>query len=474
MKQHYLDRELKDYSKRDIYPFHMPGHKRRDSAFLNPYAIDITEIEGFDNLHKPEGILLEAKERLAKLYGAKESFFLVNGSTCGLLASISAATKREDTILIARNCHKAVFHAAELNQLHLEYLYPAITKEGIQGSIAPEDVRKALEQNLDITAVVLTSPTYDGILSDIQKIAGIVHEKGIPLIIDEAHGAHLGFSEGFPVSAITQGADAVIQSFHKTLPALTQTAVLHLGSERISSKRVQKYLGIYQTSSPSYLLMASIDRCVRILEEKGAEYFASFESKLQRFYESVKDLEKIRVLTGEDFSKKEAYGTDPSKLLLYTGTSNLTGMELMSLLRDEWNIELEMASGYYALAMSSIMDEEEGFTRLADALHAIDKRAEKKEGESFDFMKDLYGEKEVVYPVWEAEEKEKEVISLNCAKGRIAANAISLYPPGIPILLAGERIDGEFLRKIEECKRRKLNLCGLSDKLNQRIEVVIS
>lgn len=146
----------------------------------------------------------------------------------------------------------------------------------------------------------------------------------------------------------------------------------------------------------------------------------------------------------------------------------------MSLLRDEWNIELEMASGYYALAMSSIMDEEEGFTRLADALHAIDKRAEKKEGESFDFMKDLYGEKEVVYPVWEAEEKEKEVISLNCAKGRIAANAISLYPPGIPILLAGERIDGEFLRKIEECKRRKLNLCGLSDKLNQRIEVVIS
>lgn len=474
MKQHYLDEELENYSKKDIYPFHMPGHKRRDHALSDPYALDITEIDGFDNLHKAEGILLEAKERLAGLYSAKESFFLINGSTCGLLAAISAATKRGDTVLIARNCHKAVFHGAELRQLHLEYLYPVITKEGIQGSIEPKDVETALRENPDIRAVVLTSPTYDGILSDIHTIAEIVHKRGIPLIVDEAHGAHLGFSKGFPASAVTLGADIVIQSFHKTLPSLTQTAVLHLASERVLAKRVQKYLGIYQTSSPSYLLMASIDRCVRILEEKGKEYFLAFEERLDRFYESVRDLKKIKVLTREDFSKEEAYEMDSSKLLLYTGNTNLTGIELMSILRDEWKIELEMASGYYALAMSSIMDEEDGFTRLFKALYAIDQKVKKQQGESFLFMKDLYGKKEVCYPVWEAEEMEKEEVLLDMAEGRIAAGSILLYPPGIPILLAGERIDKEFLKKIEECKKRKLNICGLSDPLNPRIEVVIS
>ena len=316
-----LEQKLNELEQSDIYPFHMPGHKRAFLPFANPYAIDITEIEGFDNLHHATGILQEAQQKAADLYGAKKTYYLVNGSTCGLLAAISAATRRGDTILMARNCHKAVYHAVELSELKTEYLYPSITKEGIQGSIHPKDVEEALKRHPKIKAVILTSPTYDGVLSDIRTIAGMVHEKNIPLIVDEAHGAHLGFSENFPASAVSEGADVVIQSFHKTLPSLTQTAVLHRMSERIAPERIRKYLSVYQTSSPSYLLMASIDRCVRILQSRSERYFADLEENLTTFYRKVQDLKHLKVLTEEDFSKEElgfAIGREEVKILAIT------------------------------------------------------------------------------------------------------------------------------------------------------------
>lgn len=470
-----MDYKLKKYSQSQYYPFHMPGHKRMESPPVNPYTLDITEIDGFDNLHKPEGILLEAQNNLAKLCGAKESYFLVNGSTCGLLSAISAAAKRGETVLVARNCHKAVYHAVALRELHTEYIYPSITKEGIQGSISVRDVKRALEKNSNIKALILTSPTYDGILSDIKSIAECVHERGIPLIVDEAHGAHLGFDAGFPESAVLQGADIVIQSYHKTLPALTQTAVLHRMSNRIPREKIQTYLGIYQTSSPSYLLMASLDRCVRMLETDGKEYFSTFIERLKQFYGEVRGLSKIKVLTGADFSREEAYQTDPSKILIYTGRTEMTGVELMQSLRRDWKLELEMASGYYALAMSSIMDTEAGFSRLAEALISIDKQVKAAEkGDSLSFMSELYGKKEAVFPIWEAEEMKKEEIPLSKAKDRIAAETLSLYPPGIPLILPGERIEEGFLKKVEECRQKHLNLCGLSKGLQEAVKVVVS
>lgn len=480
MKQEYLDTKLERYSRKEIYPFHMPGHKRKEHALMDPYAIDITEIEGFDNLHEPEGVLLEGKERLAELYGAKESFFLVNGSTCGLLAAISAAAKRGDTLLMARNCHKAVYHAAELLELKTEYLYPSITKEGIQGSIHPADVEEALNRHPEIQAVIITSPTYDGVLSDIETIAKIVHGREIPLIVDEAHGAHLGFSENLPASAVSKGADVVIQSFHKTLPSLTQTAVLHRMSERIAPERIRKYLSVYQTSSPSYIFMASIDRCVRMMQSRGGRYFAELEKNLEVFYGKVRDLKHLKVLTREDFSKEEAYEIDCTKILIYTGNSNLTGKQLMDILRKDWNLELEMASGYYALALTGIMDTEDGFFRLSEALHTIEEQIkkdfsekEKKEDDSYLFMKKLYGRKEAVYSICETEDMKKAEISLDCALGKISASSVSLYPPGIPLLLPGERIDSEFLEGIAKCRENGLHISGLSGTSNERIEVVI-
>ena len=232
-----LEQKLNELEQSDIYPFHMPGHKRAFLPFANPYAIDITEIEGFDNLHHATGILQEAQQKAADLYGAQKTYYLVNGSTCGLLAAISAAVPRGGKILVARNCHKAVYHAMYLRQLVPVYLYPEDTAYGIQGQVTPQMVQKQLKQTPDIRAVVITSPTYDGVVSDIQSIADIVHAYGIPLIVDEAHGAHFGFSPEFPENATRLGADAVIMSVHKTLPAFTQTALLHLCSDRIAEKK---------------------------------------------------------------------------------------------------------------------------------------------------------------------------------------------------------------------------------------------
>ena len=204
-----LYKELEDYSHKDYYPFHMPGHKRNpfsvDGEF--PFERDITEIEDFDNLHHPEGIIKEAQEAAARLYHVKESFYSVNGSTAALLAAISASVKKGGQILMARNCHKSVYHALYLRDLHPTYIYPQLYENlGISGGISPSRVERALEENKEIEAVLITSPTYDGVVSDIRGIAEIAHQYNIPLIVDEAHGAHFRFSDYFPVSAAGRSA----------------------------------------------------------------------------------------------------------------------------------------------------------------------------------------------------------------------------------------------------------------------------
>ncbi|MCI9144521.1 MAG: amino acid decarboxylase, partial [Lachnospiraceae bacterium] len=258
----HLFEKLAAYSEKGIYPCHMPGHKRRGWGKLPEelYEIDITEIEGFDNLHQPEEILLELQREAARLYGAEESYYLVNGSTGGILSAVSCAVPFGGHILMARNCHKSAYHAAYLRHLQMEFLYPGILSEyGITDAVSALEVGEALERTPDIDAVLIVSPTYEGRIADVAAIAGVAHEKGIPLIVDEAHGAHLGLAEGFPQNSCQAGADLVIHSVHKTLPALTQAGLLHVNGRLIDRDKLRRFLRIYQTSSPSYPLMASID-----------------------------------------------------------------------------------------------------------------------------------------------------------------------------------------------------------------------
>lgn len=466
--------QLISYGESDVYPFHMPGHKRRALPFPNPYTIDITEIDGFDNLHHAEGLIREAEERAAKLYGADRSYYLVNGSTCGLLAAICAAARRGDKVLAARNCHKAVYHAISMQGLAAEFLYPAITRGDLQGQITAAQVEEALTKHPDIAVVILTSPTYEGIVSDVAAIAACCHAHGAALIVDEAHGAHFGFGAGFPENAVRLGADAVIMSLHKTLPSFTQTALLHCNGTRIDPGRVARYLGVYETSSPSYLFMAGMDACIDLLREQGAELFAEYRRRLDAFYRDTVDLTQLHVMRREDLCKEEAYDWDDSKLIIYAGT--MGGEALHQELLGHYHLQMEMVSADYVLGMTSLMDTDEGMRRLVTALHEIDEENRKTEldGEvpEAGFTARMYRKNPRRMQIYQALDLPYREMPLDEAVGKMAADYVYLYPPGIPLIVPGEVITEEFIRHIRECRERKLNVEGQGNLAPGRIKIV--
>ena len=471
-----MEKELIENARSNIYPFHMPGHKRRRMDQINPYDIDITEIESFDNLHHAEGIIKIAQTEAAELYEADHSYFLINGSTCGILAAISAATDRGDKILVARNCHKAVYHGIYLRQLKPVYIYPDITRAGIQGQIRPDEIDKALNQDPDIKAVFITSPTYDGVVSDIETISEIVHKRKIPLIVDEAHGAHFHFSNYFPTSAAELGADLVIQSFHKTLPSMTQTAVLHNCSDRVDSRLIRRFMGIYQSSSPSYILMASMDACMEKMSSDGNEMFREFTKILEKTRRRLSECKYIRLVSPE-IGTAGVFDYDRSKLLFSTRYASMTGSELAQILLEKYHIQVEMETEHYVLALAAVGDSEEGFERLCQAIEEIDqeeaqKKKEKREAEEPKAGRTAYTSLSQFMSITEAMESESEIRKLEESVGRISAEFGYLYPPGIPLIVPGEQITGQFIRNMRIYMEEGLYLQGLEDYTNETIRVV--
>ncbi len=468
---------LVNYGESDFYPYHMPGHKRRHSAGVlsEIYKLDITEIDGFDNLHQAEGIIKQAQERAAKLYGSEETFFLVDGSTCGVLAAISSVTDRNDTVLIARNCHKSVYHAAFLKELSLCYIYPAqITEYEISGAVSPEEVRTALERYPECRAVVITSPTYEGIVSDIDTISRIVHEKGKILIVDEAHGAHFGMAQGMPENAVRQGADLVIHSLHKTLPSMTQTALLHVNGPRIDRVKLCRYLSIYQSSSPSYVLMASMDSCISFLLENAGSCFEKLKNFHRKFLSCMEICRHIRI-GKEEVLRKKGYNFsawDICKIVISVKGTSINGQELYDMLLNDFHLQMEMAADSYVLAIMTIADGEEGWKRLADALLQIDGRIKdgvKNRINDVDDKEEIPQTK-ISYPptvkltIAQALERVGRKIPLEHAQGEISGSFINLYPPGIPIIVPGEVIDANIIGKIQESLKLGLRVQGISEK----------
>lgn len=455
-----LDTKLRDYADTDTYPFHMPGHKRNMAGFENPYNIDITEITGFDDLHHADGIIKEAQQRAAKLYGADRCYYLVNGSTCGILSAISATTKKGDKIIVGRNCHKSVYHALYLRELQPVYVYPEVSDYNIQGQIRKEDIQEILEQNTDIKAVIITSPTYDGVVSDVAGIAKLAQEYNIPLIVDEAHGAHFGLDESMPQNAINLGADCVIVSIHKTLPAFTQTALLLVNEGKADCQKIEDFLDIYETSSPSYILMAGIEKCIRVMAENSKELFAGLNQNLDGFYKKMQALQKLHVLIAEDF-KEKAFEFDRTKILISTENTDITGHQLKEILTDRYQIELEMSCENYALAIATVMDEEDGFRRLAEALIEIDSNCNIQKTSCS--IREIYTKPERKYEIHEIDNFSKEKVSLQQAEGKISSEYIYFYPPGIPILVPGERINIQNIKEIEKAISQGIEVYGLTE-----------
>ena len=363
-----ISETIKDYLRHSRYPFHMPGHKRNEALCPEGSGVryDFTEIDGFDNLYNAQEMIAESEEKAAELFGADRTFFLVNGSTVGIMAAIMAAgemdPEKRSLFIIGPDCHKSVYNALKLGKL------TGITADG--KSAEKEEALTTLaqmERELDWQslpeAVVITSPSYEGIMSDVRRIAQIAHENGAILIVDEAHGTHLGMHPYFPVNSNRLGADIVIHSMHKTMTGLTQTALLHVNGDRVDVRVIIRYLEMLQTSSPSYLLMNSIDACVALLKERGEELFDAYVKRLEHFRAGAAKLQHIKLF--------ETAHYDRGKIVLTTDGA-FTIHDLYCALRDDHQIQLEMLGHDYALAMTSFADSDEGFARLLAALQEID------------------------------------------------------------------------------------------------------
>lgn len=454
-----LIEQLTEYSKSKAYPFHMPGHKRRPDYIINPYEFDITEINGFDDLGEPEAILKDLQKEVAELYRCKHAFILVNGSTSGVLAGISAVLKPGDWILMARNSHKSAYNAAFLRQLNVEYIFPQIDEGlGISQEITPENVEKSLRNNTDIKAVLVTSPTYEGIISDIEGISRVVHKYGAVLIVDCAHGAHLGVY-GYGNNPISEGADITIMSLHKTLPSPTQTAVICVNGNMVDEKKVKKFINIYNSSSPSYLLMAGIEKCIDLIIGRGEPLFGEYYRNLENFRDRCKELKCLRLYT-----HKKLY--DIGKILIGTDKCNINGRELAEILRSEYNIEIEMSACNYVLAMSSCMDSEDAFDMFFKALKAIDLTLEKSDRNIIEI--DFSMEKK--FETYEVENFNIVSCDIRDSVGRISGDYIYLYPPGIPWIVPGEVITAGIIEKAELYLQNGFGIRGIEDNKIQVVE----
>lgn len=453
-----LYKRLERYAASSAYPFHMPGHKR-NLLLDRAYSIDITEIGGFDDLQHPEDYLKDAMEEAAALYGSRRTFFLVNGSSGGILAAISALVPVGGKLLLARNCHTSAYNALVLRQLQPVYVWPQVLPAlgGLCGAVLPEDVEAALAADPDIRAVMIVSPTYEGVVSDVAAIAKVCHAHRVPLIVDEAHGAHLPFGQGcFPASAVACGADVVIQSLHKTLPAMTQTAVLHIGrTAMVNDEKLARCANLFQTTSPSYILQGSILACLNYMKEHAAAEMPRFAAQMRALREKLAAVPGLSLLGEADVN---GAGYDISKLVF--AVKGMSGREAMAWLREEAQLELEMSAPNYALAMTSLCDTQEGLDRLLAALQRIPKNGTR----GVSPVCGVLPKTETVYLPFETEDVTGRAVPLAEAAGHVAAETVYLYPPGIPTVVAGERVTQDVAARLAGAEARGFELRGRMDR----------
>lgn len=478
---------LTAYNTEGCYPWHMPGHKRRLNTIFpdiveNPFSIDVTEVGDLDEFHDPHGIISEAMNRAAEVYGSHKSYYLVNGSTCGIMAALSAVCRPGDKLIVARNCHKSVYNAIRLLQLRPIYIMPEWNEElGMFGGVSPEQVRKMVKQYTDAKCVMLVSPTYEGVVSDVEKIAKIVHKAGVPLIVDEAHGAHFEFMsnvnetisttnyKNIPNPAIRLGADIVIESLHKTLPAMTQCAILHEKSNIVDTERLEEYLSIYQSTSPSYVFLATTEACIEKMNYERDGLFIIYKELLSEYRKRFAQLSHIHLVEESDFKKQSACGYDDGKLVFSVKDCGyerdgeiiaMTGTKLGTILQEEYGQMMEMAAGNYVIAMTSVADSKEAFESLYLAMESIDAQlTDVKQSADTILYKTLPEHK---MNIAEAREHKRVDIPFEDAIGKISGSYIYVYPPGIPIVTPGEVLSLGVMQEIKAAMDSDLNIKGIT------------
>ncbi|MGX4764286.1 aminotransferase class I/II-fold pyridoxal phosphate-dependent enzyme [Bacillus mojavensis] len=460
---------LIQHARRNSHSFHVPGHHNGDVFFdeaktiYNPLlTIDLTELSGLDDLHHPSGVIKEAQDLVSQLYGAAESFFLVNGTTVGNLAMILSVCDPGDTILIQRNCHKSVFHAVDLAGAEPVYLAPDIDEFMHVPTHVPLDtIKEALKAYPDAKGLVLTNPTYYGHSADLTEIISEAHQYGIPVLVDEAHGAHFVLGEPFPASALQMGADIVVQSAHKTLPAMTMGSYLHLNSNRIERNRVADYLNRLQSSSPSYPIMASLDLArayvQHMIEEHKLSDVLQHIQSIKQTFDSLANAETVE-------PANQRLSTDPLKLTIRSKCGH-SGFTLQKIL-ERVNIFTELADENQVLLVLPL-----GGKRRIDAetIKNIDHEIEKTPSDQINVLAEWIAQPITVLPYQKKvlNTLQKEYVNFNEAAGRLNAEDVIPYPPGIPMIMAGERITRESVQKLSRLISMKTHVQG-NMKINEK------
>lgn len=457
-----LYNELMAYSQSKL-AFHMPGHKFGTIADLNKLnlsSLDNTEAIGMDNLYEASGIIKQAMNLMADFYGAKETIFLTNGSTAGILTSILSTCKEGDKLIVARNAHHSVWSGLVLAGVTPIYINPVyLEEEDILGEVTPKTIEEALIQYPDAKGVLIVSPTYEGVVSDIGAISKVVHKHDKLLIVDEAHGAHFILGNSFPISSTRKGADLVINSMHKTLPALTQSGLLHICSNRVKYEKVIEALRMIQTSSPSYIMMGLMDYIRCYILEHHALIKRQYIDELVLMRARLKiNLQTLRLI------EKEPQFYDRSKLVISTYYANMNGYQLADILNKHFNIVVEAALDNYIILMTTMADQKLTLSRLEHALQVIDsnvERVNRKERINLFITQSMSlgtSPRKIFY-------SKKQWLEISECQGKRATKNIMLYPPGIPLVCIGEEIQEKHIRTLTRFKDKLQGIKVINNKL---------
>lgn len=467
------------YVNDNTIPFHVPGHKQglgiqedfRNFIGYNAFKIDVTVFKSVDSLHHPTSSIREAEELVADVYNAEHSFFCINGTTVGIQAMIMSAVSHGDKILIPRNVHKSITAGIILSGAIPIYMDPDIDEFlSISHGISFNTVKKSLEEHSDVKAVLIINPTYYGVSTDIKKIADLVHSYNIPLLVDEAHGPHLIFNEKLPICAMDAGADICAQSTHKITSSLTQGSFLHVKSKYIEPSRVRQNLNLLQTTSPSYIILASLDCARKQLAFNGKEltdksielanYARNEINKIDGFY-----------CFGEELKNNEGFfAFDPTKITINCRKLGISGYELESTLASKYKIQLEMADAYNGLAVGSFGDTKESIDALINALKDIRNNTGVKDVKAFAINMPKVPLQ--IYSPREAFQARKKPVLLKESANKISGEFLLAYPPGIPVLCPGEIITQEIIDYIEYIKSIGLFVQGTEDPKVEYIRII--
>lgn len=473
---------LVEHAKRNPVQFHIPGHKKGDGmndefrTFIgdNALSIDLINIAPLDDLHQPTGVIMEAQQLAADAFGADVTLFSVQGTSGAIMTMIMSVCEPNDKIIVPRNVHKSVLSAIIFAGAKPVFISPAMDeKYGIAHGITTSSVKRALELHPDAKAVFLINPTYYGICNHLQEIVELVHRYDIPVLVDEAHGVHVHFHEKLPLSAMQAGADMSATSVHKLGGSLTQSSVLNIRTERINAKRVQSIISMLTTTSTSYILLASLDTARKQLALHGRAQLDQVIQLAKKARQHINDIPGLTCFGDEILGAEAVHSFDPTKLTIHVRKLGITGYEVENWLREHHSIEVELSDMYNILCIITPGDTEETVQKLIDALQQCASLNFNADRPSTDIIVKTPEIPHLSLSPRDAFYADTEVIPFKEAAGRIIAEFIMVYPPGIPILLPGEVISQENIDYITEHLEVGLPVQGPEDKLIENIKVIV-